>query len=73
MAFTCKTCGAIAESPGHLCSPCGDESACSFCGHPKTDARHVCKDKIAAMKYVCDNCGRLATKKEHLCNPSAVK
>ena len=21
MAYTCKTCGAVAEEPGHLCAP----------------------------------------------------
>jgi hypothetical protein len=24
MAHTCKTCGAVAEDPGHMCDPCGE-------------------------------------------------
>lgn len=72
MSYTCKTCGAIAETPGHLCNPYGDKSTCSFCGEKNT-ASHVCKGKLAAMKYVCENCGRMATEKEHVCEPSEIK
>ena len=68
MAYTCKTCGAVAKEPGHLCNPCGDKTKCSFCGAPAADAKHVCKDKLAAMKFVCDGCGRVAMEKEHLAN-----
>ena len=39
-----------------------DETKCSFCGAPTVDARHVCKDKLAAMKFVCDGCGRELSK-----------
>jgi rRNA maturation endonuclease Nob1 len=73
MNYTCKTCGAVAEEPGHLCSPCGDKAACNFCGTPEIDAAHVCKDKLAAMKYVCEGCGRVATEEGHLCKPSAIE
>ena len=57
MAYTCKSCGAIADSPGHLCNPCGDKEKCSFCGTAEVDPKHICKDKLAEMKYVCDGCG----------------
>lgn len=73
MTYTCKTCGANAESPGHLCNPCGDEAACTFCGKPETDTKHVCKDKLSAMKYVCDGCGRVAMEEDSLCQPSEIK
>jgi hypothetical protein len=73
MAYTCKTCGAVASEPGHLCNPCGDAKKCSFCGAPKVDAKHVCKDKLSAMKYVCDGCGRVAMEATHLCKPAAIR
>jgi hypothetical protein len=73
MAYTCTTCGAIADRPGHLCNPCGDKAKCSFCGTSATDPRHVCKDKLAAMRYVCGGCGRTATESVHLCKPSAIE
>lgn len=73
MAYTCKNCGAVADAPGHLCNPCGDAAKCSFCGSPQVDPRHVCKDKLAAMKYVCDGCGRVAMAAGHLCKPSPIK
>lgn len=72
MPYTCKNCGAVANEPGHLCNPCGDKSKCSFCGSPQVDSKHVCKDKLAAMKYVCGGCGRVAVEKEHLCKPSLI-
>ena len=71
MAYTCKSCGAVANEPGHLCDPCGDEQNCSFCGTPKVDHTHICKDKLAAMKFVC-GCGRVAMEEGHLCNPSPI-
>ncbi len=73
MAYTCKTCGAVADSPGHLCNPCDDKTKCSFCGAPAADARHVCKDKIAAMKFVCGGCGRVAMEAAHLCKPNPIR
>jgi hypothetical protein len=73
MAYTCETCGAIAEDPGHLCNPCGDATECSFCGTPQAEAIHMCKDKLAAMKYVCGGCGRVATEEGHLCEPSPIE
>ncbi len=72
MAYTCENCGAVADEPGHLCNPCGDEIECSFCGDPHVDQKHMCKDKLAAMGYVCEGCGRVATERGHLCKPSAI-
>lgn len=72
MTYTCKTCGAVAKAPGHLCSPCDDKQNCSFCGAPQVDAKHICKDKLAAMKYVCSGCGRVAMEGEHLCKPTPI-
>jgi len=73
MSYTCKNCGAIAEAPGHLCSPCEHESTCNYCGEEKTDTAHVCKEKLAAMKFVCENCGRVAPDKDNVCAPCEIK
>jgi hypothetical protein len=72
MAYTCKNCGAVADAPGHLCNPCGDAENCSFCGAPKVDPKHMCKDKLSAMHYVCQGCGRVAMEEKHLCKPSPI-
>jgi hypothetical protein len=72
MAYTCKNCGAVADEPGHLCNPCGDEAECSFCGVPKVGSAHMCKDKLAAMRYVCGGCGRVAMEEAHLCKPAPI-
>lgn len=72
MAYTCKNCGAVANEPGHLCNPCDDKAKCSFCGAPEMDALHICKDKLAAMKFQCGGCGRVAMEKDHLCKPSPI-
>ena len=72
MAHTCKTCGAVADTPGHLCDPCDDTAACSFCGKPETDAKHMCQDKLAEMQFVCGGCGRVAMEENHLCQPEAI-
>ncbi len=73
MAHTCKTCGAVANDPGHLCQPCSDKSKCSFCGATQTDPKHMCKDKLAAMQFVCDGCGRVAMEAEHLCKATPIR
>jgi hypothetical protein len=36
------------------------------------DARHVCKDKLAEMKYVCGGCGRVAMEDGNLCKPQII-
>ena len=30
--YTCQSCGALAEEPGHLCNPNMDPMTCAFCG-----------------------------------------
>ena len=73
MEYTCETCGAVAEEPGHLCNPCGDPTECNFCGTPEMDTTHVCKDKLAAMKFVCEGCGRVAMEEDLLCKASPIE
>ena len=72
MAYTCKNCGAVAEEPGHLCDPCGDAAKCSFCGKPEVDTKHMCKDRLAAMRSVCGVGGRVAMEAGHLCKPAPI-
>lgn len=72
MTYTCINCGALADKPGHLCNPCGDETKCSFCGGTHAYQKHMCKNKLAAMKYICDGCGRVAMEESHLCQPSVI-
>jgi predicted RNA-binding Zn-ribbon protein involved in translation (DUF1610 family) len=72
MAYSCSTCGAVADAPGHLCNPTEDTANCGFCGTPEVDTKHICRDKLIAMKYVCDNCGRVAMESAHLCKPTAI-
>lgn len=73
MAYSCKTCGAVAPEPGHLCNPCGDLVTCSFCGTPDVDTKHVCKDKLEAMQYVCEGCGRVGMEESNVCKPKLIK
>ena len=72
MTYTCKNCGAVAKAPGHLCNPCDDKKKCSFCGAPEVDPKHICKDKLASMKFVCDGCGRVAMEGDQLCKPTPI-
>jgi hypothetical protein len=72
MAYTCTTCGASAETPGHLCSPCDETSSCNFCGKSKAEARHICRDKLVALQFFCTTCGRVAEKENFLCKPSPI-
>lgn len=72
MSYTCNTCGAVADAPGHLCNPCDDKETCSFCGTPEVDARHICQDKLSAMKFTCGGCGRVAMAADHLCTPQPI-
>lgn len=46
---------------------------CKFCGATDVSANHVCKDKLAAMKYSCDSCGRISAEAGHLCAPVEIK
>lgn len=70
--YTCKTCGANAQAPGHLCNPCGEGGKCSFCGQQEADARHMCAGKLAGMKFVCGECGRVAASPDLLCKPDKI-
>ncbi len=72
MTHTCKTCGAVADEPGHLCDPCGDETQCDFCGAQNVDARHVCKERLERMRYVCQGCGRVAMEEWNVCDPAPI-
>ena len=70
--YTCATCGALAEEPGHLCNPAGEAATCGYCGEKGADTKHFCKGKLEDIKYVCDQCGRLATSADMLCKPKDV-
>lgn len=72
-SYVCKTCGALAEEPGHLCNPQGTGLKCTYCGMEHTPhEKHYCKGKLENLKYVCENCGRLATSEDFLCKPMEV-
>lgn len=73
MAHLCKSCGAVADDPGHLCDPVVDEMICVFCGEKSVGVTHMCKAKIHAIKYSCDSCGRVAATGEDLCKPIEIK
>ncbi len=69
MNHVCTTCGKIAESPGHLCSPCDETSVCGICGIPATSARHVCQNETTTARFVCGDCGMVSENRGQLCNP----
>ena len=73
MAHTCKSCGAIADDPGHLCDPTTEILACDYCGVKDVSVNHVCKEKLTAMKYSCSSCGKMAPEENRLCNPIEIK
>ena len=73
MAHTCQNCGATADDPGHLCNPVQSSLHCDYCGEHNVAATHVCKGKLAAMKYVCEGCGRVAMEENHLCKPKTIR
>jgi DNA-directed RNA polymerase subunit RPC12/RpoP len=70
--YTCQTCGAIAEEPGHLCNPGGEAMTCKYCGKKGPFVKHYCKGKLEDIRYVCEQCGRLATSADLLCKPTSV-
>lgn len=72
MTHTCQNCGAVADDPGHLCNPIREHLSCEFCGAKDVSSTHVCKEKMAAMKYSCTTCGRVATDSSHLCSPGEI-
>ena len=59
--YTCKTCGKVAKTRSHLCSPDKAEKiyVCRYCSASTGDPRHVCAPMVAEMKYACKNCGRV--------------
>lgn len=73
MAHTCKSCGAIADDPGHLCDPTTEVLSCEYCGQEDVGINHVCKQKLTAMKYSCNSCGKMAPEENRLCNPVEIK
>ncbi|MFN2353324.1 MAG: hypothetical protein ABR512_02210 [Desulfopila sp.] len=73
MAHTCKNCGAVADDPGHLCDPTTEVLSCEFCGEEDVGVTHVCKNKLAAMKYSCGSCGKMAPDETRLCQPQEIK
>ncbi|MDP3481297.1 MAG: hypothetical protein Q8R88_16130 [Desulfoprunum sp.] len=72
MAHTCKNCGATADDPGHLCNPTQEIVSCSYCNMPDVSINHICKEKLAAMKYSCQTCGRVAPDAGGLCKPGKI-
>lgn len=72
MAYICTTCGAVAESPGHLCSPRDGTTSCTFCGTKTTEKRHMCRDNLATVQYFCSNCGQVAEERGYLCHPEPI-
>lgn len=70
--YTCKTCGAVATEPGHLCSPIAEITSCPYCGKNVPHVKHYCKGKMEDLKYVCEGCGRLAPSADMLCKPIEV-
>ncbi|MBI4642808.1 MAG: hypothetical protein HY790_07635 [Deltaproteobacteria bacterium] len=70
--YTCQTCGALAEEPGHLCNPAGEPMTCAYCGEKSSHVKHYCKGKLEDIKYVCEQCGRLSTSADLLCKPTNV-
>ncbi len=69
---TCLNCGATSDDPGHLCNPTDFTMHCDYCGAHNVSPTHVCKGKLAAMKYSCTNCGRVAEEANELCNPAEI-
>lgn len=72
MVHTCKNCGGTADDPGHLCDPTEEEISCSYCGAENVSVNHVCKEKLAAMKFSCQSCGKMAPDEARLCKPAEI-
>ncbi len=72
MRYLCTTCGAAAETPGHLCSPCDVFSAGILCTKSDANTGFACGNKPAAHQFVCRTCGRKAEEQNQLCNPEPV-
>jgi uncharacterized Zn finger protein len=72
MAYTCTTCGVVADDPGHLCNPSVEKVDCSHCGTKDVGVHHVCKEMLAAVQYSCQSCGRVDTDGSSLCRPAKI-
>ncbi len=72
MAYTCSTCGVVAEDPGHLCNPSLEKMSCSHCGDADVPVHHVCRGMLAEAKYSCGSCGRVADDEGSLCRPLKI-
>jgi predicted RNA-binding Zn-ribbon protein involved in translation (DUF1610 family) len=72
--YVCDTCGKIAKSRSHLCSPAKAEETyvCQFCGISTGDQRHVCAPMVVEMKYACKNCGRVTPFRGAVCQPKEI-
>lgn len=73
MNYICTTCGAVAESPGHLCSPCDDASGFGCPKPRKDDEGHACRDHALPTLFSCATCGRVTEERQHLCNPAPMQ
>lgn len=62
----------MADDPGHLCNPTQEKISCSYCNQPDVSINHICKEKMAAMKYSCQSCGRVAPDASGLCKPGEI-
>jgi hypothetical protein len=62
----------MADDPGHLCNPTLEIVSCSYCNMPDVGINHICKEKLAAMKFSCQSCGRVAPDAGGLCNPTEI-
>ncbi|MDR2551469.1 MAG: hypothetical protein LBD10_14860 [Desulfobulbus sp.] len=72
MTFVCTTCGATAESPGHLCSPHDSTTASTSGGVRDAGARHACRDRGDTLRYYCTTCGQVTEEKRNLCAPEPI-
>ncbi|MGR3218983.1 MAG: hypothetical protein ACUZ8H_04075 [Candidatus Anammoxibacter sp.] len=73
-SYSCKTCGKISTSRGHLCTPIQQEEkiVCGHCGDAESDLRHVCAPKVSSLKFSCGTCGRVAVTETDLCSPVEI-
>ena len=68
MAYSCTTCGVIADLPASLCSP----SEGAACGSAEKSSGSVCAEKQVEMKYVCGGCGRRTDAEYNVCKPQPI-
>ena len=72
MAYTCETCGVVAESPEYLCNPSQEEMDRNVCGDTKVNTAQMCRNVSWAVEYSCIRCGRLASEASLLCEASPI-